>query len=86
MLIQKIKIDKDFINFINTCFKDIDTLFGLQHDNYEHGEYWLDTFLKAFEKFKSQEWVFDYNCSDCSFPRFKNIETEERECCQACGD
>lgn len=84
MLRQIIKIDKTFIKFINTCFGKAD--FETQHNQCDFGEYPLNEVIEAYHKFTSFEWVFDYNCSDCSFPKFKNIQTQKTEACSCCGD
>lgn len=84
MLTQKIKIDKTFVKFINQCFGKAN--FETQHDQYDIGIYDLDKVTEAYYKFVSDDWVFDYNCSDCSFPKFKNIRTDETEACPCCGD
>jgi len=84
MITQTIKIDKNFIKFINQCFGNAD--FEGQHHQYQIGEYPLDAVVKSYQKYFSDEWVFDYNCHDCSFPKFKNIKTNETEACPLCGD
>ncbi len=84
MLSQTIKIDKTFIKFINTCFGKAN--WETQHNQYELGQYPLKTVVEAYYKFISDEWMFDYNCSDCSFPKFKKIGEERTEACPLCGD
>ena len=84
MLTQTIKITKEFIKFINQCFGNAD--FEHQHNQYQIGEYPLSAFIEVYDKYTSDEWVFDHNCHDCSFPKFRNIKTGKVETCPLCGD
>ena len=84
MLNLTITIDKEFIKFVKVCFGKAN--FETQHDQYDIGEYSLTEVDNAYHKYTSPVWVFDYNCSDCSFPKFKKISTGETEGCPLCGD
>jgi len=84
LITQTIKINKETIKFIVQCFGSAN--FESQHRRYEIGEYPLWAFLEAYEKYVSDEWVFNYNCSDCSFPKFRNVKSGETEACPCCGD
>ncbi len=83
-----ISIDvKEMLRFLQVCFGKAD--FELQHDQtepFEKTSFGLTPLLEAYGKFISKEWVFDYNCSDCSFPKFRNLETQQVEACPLCGD
>lgn len=89
---MKIIIGIEFLEFINTCFADRGLSFSTQHNQCDFGEYDLLNFLKAQAKFDSkydkfaEKYEFHYNCSDCSFPKFKNLTTGETEACPECGD
>jgi hypothetical protein len=84
MIEQTIIIDKKFIQFINQCFGNAN--FEAQHNQYNIGQYPLNSVIEAYYKFISDEWVFKYNCSDCSFPKFQKIGTDYAEACPLCGD
>jgi len=84
MIEQTIKIDKTFLKFINQCFGNAQ--WETQHQQYDIGLYPLSAVIEAYYKFVSDEWWFDYNCSDCSFPKFRKIGEEYTKGCPLCGD
>jgi len=84
MIRQIITIDKKTIKFINGCFGKAN--FETQHNHGDIGEYPIQEVINAYYKYYSTDWVFDYNCSDCSFPKFKKISTGITEACPLCGD
>ena len=87
MLNIKINITKEFIDFINICFgKDFLEALEYQHEGYNKGKYPYYEFEKAFELFKDHEFEFEYNCSDCSFPKFRDLKNNEIQACISCGD
>jgi hypothetical protein len=86
---------KEFTEFAIECFGKAD--WTHQHEQYDFGHYSLFKVLAAFNKWDTknlEDWEkeytdvfeFDYNCSDCSFPKFKNIKTGKTEACPCCGD
>ena len=78
---KTVKIDKFTIGFINTCFGKIDWDFRDALD------FSISDINDAYYKFiNMSKWVFDYNCTDCRFPKFKNLETGDTEACPNCGD
>jgi len=78
---SEVRFNPIFIGFINTCFGKIN------YEYKEYIEYPIGLVNDAFFKFTDMAtWVFDYNCSDCSFPKFKNIHTGDTEACPLCGD
>jgi len=81
------EIEGEFIKFIAKIFnfrwgENLET----QHNRYDYGNYSLTSILKAYAKYYDKKYEFHYYCSDCSFPKFKNLETNETEACPECGD